>query len=102
MLQDRTAKVEEMEVKLIVARKQMLAKEGEMREVLSRAEAAEENGRFLKAQCELRKKESVARVRKDYEERICHIEMAQKETAERRERDYEEELKRTVSESKKL
>ena len=54
------------------------AKEAEVREILSRAEAAEENGRFLKMQCELSKKESVSRVRKEFEERLCHIEMDHK------------------------
>lgn len=77
-LKDKHDQVEDLEVKLIIANKQVAAAEAEARQILHRAEAAEENGRFLKSQMELRKKESLARVRKDFEERMIHIEMENK------------------------
>ena len=72
-IQDNKVKIEELEAKVIVARKIQSEKEAEARDVLHRAETAEENGRFLKAQCERSKRESLSRVRKDFEERILHI-----------------------------
>ena len=77
-LHDNNQRMEDLEVKVIIANKQVAAKDSEVREILTRAEAAEENGRFLKSQFDLRKKESVVRVRKDFEERIAHIEMEHK------------------------
>ena len=62
-IQDNKVKIEELEAKVIVARKIQSEKEAEARDVLHRAETAEENGRFLKAQCERSKRESLSRVR---------------------------------------
>ena len=53
-IRENKEKIEELEAKVIVAKRQTAAKEAEVREVLVRAEAAEENGRFLKGHSERR------------------------------------------------
>ncbi|QDZ22029.1 hypothetical protein HOP50_06g45710 [Chloropicon primus] len=95
-------KIEELEATVIVARKQQLEKDAEIREILSRAEAAEENGRFLKAQCERSKKDSLSRLRKDFEERSIHIELDHKEQIAKLQEQHKGELDAAIADCKKL
>jgi len=98
LIRELGGKMETLEAQVIVAKRQQVASEAEAREILQRAEAAEENGRFLKTQCELRKKESLARVRKEFEERMEHMNMEHKDQIAKIEAHHKEILQRAMIE----
>ena len=101
-IHDNKAKIEALEAKAIVARRIQLAKEAEVREVLARAEAAEENGAFLKAQCETSKRESLSRTRKEFEESMLHIEMEHKVQMEKAEERHKAQVEEAIADCKRL
>ena len=45
-----------------------------LKEAHDRTLAAEDNARFLKTECESRRKETLTVIRKDYDERLKHVE----------------------------
>ena len=78
MVNERKAHNAVMEGKLDEARQQRQSVERELKDAIDRASSAEENAHFLKVECESRRKETVVRIREEFEERINAIEAEHK------------------------